>query len=65
MSKNTKPCPFCGSDKIRLHSGPCANYVYCENCLADGPFTEKSEEAWEKWNTRYSVDGADSIAERN
>lgn len=63
-----KPCPFCGSKRVRSNlyiwegnSDNYAHYVYCENCFAQGPVitgekVEPDENGWDKareaWNKR-------------
>lgn len=44
MSDNLRPCPFCGSRRVRsnLYGRECdednyEHHVYCENCSAIGP----------------------------
>ena len=56
MSKENKPCPFCGIDDIhpssRTKSFNQGFIVICGNCKAEGPLTETRQEALEKWNKR-------------
>lgn len=68
MSNDLKPCPFCGSKRVRsnLYGRECdednyGHYVYCENCAAKGPIitgeeVEPGENRWDKareaWNRR-------------
>ncbi len=47
-----RPCGFCGSTKTKLSNGPSICYVYCENCMAQGPVAEDPKAAWIKWNIR-------------
>jgi ribosomal protein L37AE/L43A len=37
--KDAKPCPFCGSKKLKLQDmgGASFWFVECEKCSADGP----------------------------
>ncbi|WP_419040028.1 Lar family restriction alleviation protein [Parolsenella catena] len=44
MSSDLKPCPFCGSKRVRsnLYGRECnsdnyGHYVYCGHCAAQGP----------------------------
>lgn len=57
MEKKLKPCPFCGSNKVRLFQKEYC-VVYCDFCEARGAskFSEYLEpmrtQAIEAWNTR-------------
>ena len=48
-----KPCPFCGSSKLKIEL-PCAEtpFILCMNCDTYGPTAESDEEAINRWNTR-------------
>jgi hypothetical protein len=37
---------------VILHHGEILDYVWCENCGADGPLSRSLNEAAEKWNSR-------------
>ena len=61
MSGELKPCPFCGSKKVRsnLYGRECKlgqlrtlYYVYCENCAAQGTVItgEKVEPGEKRWS---------------
>lgn len=55
MSKELKPCPFCGYKQARLHDTlPMGNlfYVECEYCHADGGTADTREVAVKMWNKR-------------
>ena len=66
MSKEIKPCPFCGGRAtIRavtpVHSnvkayGYGGYFVMCENCLTTSNNYNTPERAAEHWNRRY-IDG--------
>ena len=59
--RKPKPCPFCGSDKIRNQYYEMGAYNYiCKNCGAKGPvFLAKNDDeasikgALTKWNGRF------------
>ena len=48
-----KPCPFCGSTYAELRDGynldEMGQYVRCNNCDADGPWSD--DEHGTKWNS--------------
>lgn len=49
------PCPFCGSDHVRVFSGiiaPRGFRVWCEQCHTEGPLQPTRNEAAAKWNAR-------------
>jgi len=50
-----RPCPFCGSDKTKLH-GPDERGDYysvlCDDCNAEGPPGEDGLYASELWNNK-------------
>ena len=55
--KDAKPCPFCGSTKLRLEDigGESYLFVECADCKADGPHEnddEREHAAVLRWNTR-------------
>ena len=48
-----KECPFCGS--MRLESerqGPNAYYIFCSECMAEGPSSYTLAKSIELWNCR-------------
>ncbi len=50
-----KPCPFCGSDEIRLYHEqvvPSVVFLYCEACEMHGPESTTVEGAQALWNRR-------------
>lgn len=53
MSKELKPCPFCGSKNLRL-TGNSWHWVQCNNCFAEIGGQESEEEAIEQWNRRVN-----------
>lgn len=55
MSRDSGPCPFCGSENIGIRVGSGGKrFVGCYNCNAQGPVTDNYNEAVEKWNDRKS-----------
>lgn len=59
---HTKPCPFCGGDKLRLLQsrlddiGFCGTakvwYVHCTPCAIRGPIKDTPTAATSAWDTR-------------
>ena len=56
MSDTLKPCPFCGSDRLKINETATRAFVECKACKARGP---KHESQWESkpyavhnWNVR-------------
>lgn len=51
MNEKLKPCPFCGSNSIRIWDG---NHYWCQCnvCLASTAAEDTREEAVELWNKR-------------
>lgn len=48
-----KPCPFCGSKKVKSKSDDGQYWGQCQGCFAEGPPTSKrSDESDPDWNTR-------------
>jgi len=53
--KDILPCPYCGSEKVRIDSwvipepGFC---VVCQECQGEGPIGHSDAEALNLWNTR-------------
>lgn len=55
--KDAKPCPFCGSKKLKLENIGGMSYwlVECKDCKADGPHEQDDERehaAVSRWNER-------------
>ena len=55
MSKELKPCPFCGCNKT--YSWHIGHYdkpwiVECCRCQAQGPHSDTEDEAFKLWNRR-------------
>lgn len=48
-----KPCPFCGSEKIKLWGdGVKAYWCQCQHCMASTTSDYKKDEAIKAWNMR-------------
>lgn len=61
MSFILKPCPFCGSEKLKVNETATRAFVESMTCKARGP---KHESQWESkpfavhnWNIRKHVNG--------
>jgi Lar family restriction alleviation protein len=64
VKEELKPCPFCGSEKLRVFeplegaTGPLTSFwVSCvglagADCFAIGPLSTSRDEAIERWNRR-------------
>lgn len=50
-----KPCPFCGSKKVRVVTSITAGYVLCDECDAEGPLARLAtgESPVDLWNRRH------------
>ena len=57
MTKTIKPCPFCGSDKIKIESWTAQGVfnVYCAKCDCATRFFGSESEALAAWNTRADL----------
>jgi Lar family restriction alleviation protein len=49
-----KPCPFCGAESIKVENDKEAGdwYVFCNECLSEGPNVATEVIAIRSWNTR-------------
>ena len=47
-----KPCPFCGSEKIKAYSSGGLRFVACISCCARTSFFVTPDSAAEAWNRR-------------
>lgn len=62
MTDKLKPCPFCGSEALKVDTGYYgAKWVECQECFIDGPSITanpigsreiKDQEAIDAWNSR-------------
>lgn len=53
-----KPCPFCGCSMLEAgyrESGMISRFIYCTECLAQGPNTNSVPGAWAEWNARAQL----------
>lgn len=57
MNKELKPCPFCGSTRVRVMYSEInkAHVVYCTNCKASTNVAVREEDAIYLWNKRAEV----------
>ena len=51
------PCPFCGeNDRLNMEAYQCDgefwHYVFCEECLAEGPVGKTEQDTVDAWNER-------------
>lgn len=55
MSKELKPCPFCGNRLSELSSFRYRHYIVvsCDECGAEGPPSKTEKGAAKGWNTRH------------
>ncbi|WP_352763827.1 Lar family restriction alleviation protein [Mesorhizobium sp. M0189] len=57
MAKELDSCPFCQSLDISLENFGVGRHRgfhgHCNDCGADGPIGDDSDEASDRWNTRY------------
>ena len=55
QSKEIRPCPFCGDQRIDLifDQMEWGYAMTCEHCLARGPVFGDADEAAEEWNVRH------------
>lgn len=62
MSKELKPCPFCGSKHCSfLKRYELLYYVFCDDCSGRGGYGYTPDEAADEWNRRAEVkDDADA-----
>lgn len=56
MSKELKPCPFCGGKAVHKHNDITGDYVFCEKCFARSFFGANKRAATMKWNRRVNDD---------
>lgn len=64
MNDDNKPCPFCGSDNVKLRGFMGRLYIQCSGCHIEGPSVPDNEKygepaAWRKWNTRPTQPNSD------
>lgn len=57
MSEELKPCPFCGSKRIKAHDVGEGWWCICQDCKAQGPFKMLENTAVDAWNRRAGVKG--------
>ena len=47
-----KPCPFCGSNNIKIHVGYNHSYIRCEDCIVSTRRFKNIPDAIDCWNRR-------------
>ena len=53
MSKEIKPCPFCGENRIQInHIGGRGCAIECTHCRAKSRYWEREDTAINSWNRR-------------
>jgi len=57
MTDELKPCPFCGSKRVKVMqlSGTKNKYAACLNCKATSNVAEREEDVVYLWNKRVEV----------
>lgn len=52
MQNELKPCPACGSEKIKVSplNPKCTSWVACSSCGTTGPYSPKRSQAIAAWN---------------
>ena len=50
MSKELKPCPFCGGGAEQEYKPKHGYDVYCPNCEIETGYKDTEEQAIEEWN---------------
>lgn len=57
MTDKLKPCPFCGSTRVREENSPAVGMIWieCFDCKSNGPYANVLSGAWvDAWNKRPS-----------
>ncbi len=59
MTDELKPCPFCGSTRVRVMYSEInkAHIVFCTNCKASSNVAARKEDAIYLWNKRPEQEG--------
>ena len=52
---NLKPCPFCGSKRIKAHNVGWWWWCICQDCKAQGPFRMLENTDVDAWNRGAEV----------
>lgn len=47
-----KPCPFCGSNDVKIHVGYSHSYIRCEGCIVSTRRFKDIQGAVNCWNRR-------------
>jgi Lar family restriction alleviation protein len=59
-SERLEPCPFCGSEDVKVVTQNGVDAVECGDCCIEGPPGESYQEAVTLWNTRANAPAPDA-----
>ena len=51
-----EPCPFCGSNNVKIHVGYNHSYIRCERCMTSTRRFKNIQDAVDCWNGRVKDD---------
>lgn len=63
MTKKLKPCPFCGSEDLKIHLSEDRDHYWigCAECRSSGPLQSSIELASDAWNCGFRQHQRDNI----